>query len=77
MKCQNCKADLPSDYLDAEGFKKTFKVGDVVSAWSTGKKVVITAIGETRILHRNIDTETGVWNKEKVSSMRLPWRKIK
>lgn len=59
--------------MNPERFKKTFKVGDIVTAWSTDKKVKITGIGETRVMF--ID-EYSVKPKELIASMNLPWRKM-
>lgn len=70
MNCPNCKCDFT--HFTATRFKKTFKVGDVVTAWPTSKKVRISAIGESRLLYIDIGG-----TKERVASFNLPWRKIK
>lgn len=59
--------------LTPEEFKAKFKVGDVVTCWSTGLQVTITAIGETRILAWD---EQGGRKREAVSSMKQCWRLI-
>jgi len=31
-----------------------FKVGDAITAWETGKECIITAIGDTKFLYRQV-----------------------
>lgn len=57
-----------------EEFKKVFKVGDKICGWSTGKVVIITAIGEKRFLAKC------TYNKIKEGSHTMEsntWVKIK
>lgn len=51
MKCPHCQAPK----LTPKEFRETFKVGDIISGWSTGKKVRITAIGEERFLYKETE----------------------
>lgn len=67
MKCPHCQAPR----LTTTEFRKEFKVGDIIQGWSTGKKVMITAIGEERFLYKNADGYHR--NKEYVSTIRATW----
>lgn len=54
--------------MTPDKFRELFKVGDKLTAWSTDKPVIITAIGDNRVMF--LDNK-----KERTASMRLPWRK--
>jgi len=63
-----CTCPIHSDgVITPKEFKERFKVGDIISSWSTDKAVKITAIGENRVLY--LDHR----NKERVASLRRAW----
>lgn len=59
-----------SSVFTPEEFRKKYRVGDVITSWSTDKPAKITAIGESRILY--VDHR----NRESVCSMRRAWRDL-
>ena len=85
IQCPHCAKEiwLRKNYVHTpETFKDNFKVGDHVSAWSTNKVVVITAIGNFRFFAINIEDmdlkvkSTRVNKIEHPYSMFNAWRKI-
>ncbi len=53
--CERCGAPRNPGQMPVDEFKSLFKVGDILTGWSTRKKIRITAIGEERILYRHAD----------------------
>jgi hypothetical protein len=68
MKCPHCQADK----MTVAEFTAAFKPGDMISGWSTGKVVQVTAIGESRFLYLD-GNRLGAHGKEFVTSIRASW----
>lgn len=84
MKCENCGARImtrESYHYTPETFKKTFKVGDVVSNTGWGKTVVITGIGRYRFFSIDSDKINEDLGSQNVKAVEKPntmfgnWRK--
>lgn len=52
--CERCGNPVSPHYMTPDEFRAKFKPGDVVLGWSTRKRCRITAIGEERILYRDL-----------------------
>lgn len=68
--CERCGAPRNPGQMAVDEFKKLFKVGDVILGWSTRKRIRITAIGEERILYRDLALDSYRPGVERVAKMR-------
>lgn len=75
--CERCGAPRSRGQMTVDEFKTLFKVGDVVTGWSTRKRCRITAIGEERILYRDIALDSYRPSIERVAKIRqsFNWEK--
>lgn len=56
--------------MTVDEFKTLFKVGDIITGWSTRKRIKITAIGEERILFRDFACDSYRPSIERVAKIR-------
>lgn len=76
-KCPHCNCEF-NPYMTGEEFRKKFKRGDILTGYSTGKRVRITGIGDTRFLYINPDEENQPYKvRERIASMHgRHWRLV-
>jgi hypothetical protein len=75
--CERCGAPTNQGQMSCEEFKTLFKVGDIITGWSTRKRIRITAIGEERILFRDIDLDSYRPSIERVAKIRQSFNWLK
>lgn len=75
--CERCGAPRQRGQMTVDEFKRLFSVGDIITGWSTRKKIRITAIGEERILFRDIALDSYRPSIERVAKIRqsFNWEK--
>ena len=68
--CKSCGYAPVKPVLTPAQFQKRFKVGDKVTAWSTDKPVILTAIGKERVLF------TDYRGNERAGTQKMRWREL-